>query len=60
MGDESKILTKGIVRINIDNGYFNNVLFVPNLAAKILYSYQMTHIDFSKRVTFNQDDVEIS
>ena len=60
MGDDSKIPTKGIGRIELDNGYFNNLLCVPNIAEKILSFYQMTHTSIAKRVTFTQNDVEIS
>ena len=60
MGDDSKILAKGIDRNNFDNGYFNNVLYVPDLAANLLSVYQMTHTGFSKRVIFAQYDVDIS
>ena len=60
MGDDSEIPSKGIGRIDLDNGYFNNVLYVPDLVANLLYVYQMTHTGLSKRVTFTQEDVEIS
>ena len=60
MGDDSEILAKGIGRIDLDNGYFNNVLYVPDIASKLPSIYQMKHTSSSKRVTFNQDDVEIS
>ena len=32
MGDDSEIQAKGIGRIDLEDGYFNNVLFVPNLS----------------------------
>ena len=35
-GDDSEIQAKGIGRIDLDDGYFNNVLFVPNLAVNLL------------------------
>ena len=60
MGDDSEIPAKGIGKIDLDNGYFNNVLYVPDLAANLLSVYQMTHKDTTKRVTFTQNDVEIS
>ena len=60
MGDDSDIPAKGIGRINLKNGYLNNVLFVPDLAVNLLYVYQMTHTSTSKRVTFTQNDVDIS
>ena len=60
MGDDSEIQAKGIVRIDIEDGYFNNVLFMPDLLANLLSVYQMTHIGTTKRVTFTQNDVDIS
>ena len=60
MGDDSDIPTKGIDMINIDNGHFNNVLYAPDIATNILSIYQMTPTSLSKRLTFNQYDVEIS
>ena len=60
MGDDSKIPAKGIGRININNGYFNNVLIVQYIAKNLLSIYQMTHTGSTKRVTFTQDGVEIS
>ena len=60
MGDDSEIQAKGIVRIDIEDGYFNNVLFVHYIAAKLLSFYQMTHTSTTKKVTFTQNYVEIS
>ena len=37
------IQAKGVGRIDIEDGYFNNVLFVPDLAVNLLLVYQMTH-----------------
>ena len=60
MGDEYEIHTKGVGRIDLDHGYFNDVLYVPNLISNILPVYQMTHIGESKRVTFTPNEVEIA
>ena len=60
MGDDFEIPTKGIGRIDLDNGYFNNVLYVPNISMKILVFYQIKHTCTTKRVKFTQNDVEIS
>ena len=60
MGDDSEIQAKGIGRIDLEDGYLNNVLFVPDLAANLLSVYKMTHNGTSKRVTFTQNDVDIS
>ena len=60
MGDDSEIQAKGIDKIDNEDGYFNNVLFVPDLAANIISMYQMTHSGASKRVTFTPNADEIS
>ena len=60
MGDDSEIQAKVIGRIDLEDGYFNNVLFVPNLAANLLFVYQMKQTCTTKILTFNRDDVEIS
>ena len=60
MGDDSKIQTKGIGRIDLGHGYFNDVLHVLDLAAKLFSIYQMNHTGESKRVTFTPYLVEIA
>ena len=59
MGDDSEIQSKGIGRIDLWDGYFNNVLFVPDLAANLLSVYQMKHTGEEKRVTFTLGAVDI-
>ena len=44
MGDDSELQTKGIGRIDLEHGYFSDVLYIPYLAANLLSIYQMTHI----------------
>ena len=39
MGDDSKIQANKIGRIDIEDGYFNNVLYVPNIATNLLSIY---------------------
>ena len=36
MGDDSMIQTKGVGRINLYHGYFNDVLYVPHLEENLL------------------------
>ena len=60
MGDDSEIQAKGIDMIDLEYGYFNNVLFVTSLATNLLSVYQMTHTGRTKRIKFTQNDVEIS
>ena len=43
LGDDSTIITKGQGTVDLENGFFSNVLYVPSLAANILSVYQMTH-----------------
>ena len=57
--DDSKIQDNGIGRIDLEDRYFNNVLFVPDLEENLLLVYQMTHTGESKRVTFTPNAVDI-
>ena len=50
MGDDSEIQTKGVGRIDLEHGYFSDVLYVPDLAENVFPIYQMTHTGESKRV----------
>ena len=59
MGDESTIISEGQGTVDLENGYFSNVLYVPSLAANILSVYQMTHTGVPKRFSFSPNDVEI-
>ena len=52
MGDDTGIQGKGIVMIDIEYGYFNNVMFVLDLKMNLISVYQMTQIGEAKRVTF--------
>ena len=60
MGDDSTIILEGQGTIDLENGYFSNVLYVPSLSANLLSVYQMTHIGMPKRVSFIPNDVEIT
>ena len=46
--------------VKIQHGEFKNVLYVPSLAANLLYVYQMTHTGSPKRVTFDSNSIEIT
>ena len=39
MGDESEIQTKGVGRIDLEHGSFNDVLYVPDLEEKFMSVY---------------------
>ena len=60
MGYDSTIISKGEGTVNLEHGYFSNVLYVPSLASNLLCVYQMTHTRVPKRVSFSLDDVEIT
>ena len=60
MGDDSHIPAVGRDCIKIKHGEFQNVLYVPSLATKLLSIHQMTHTGPQKRVVFGPNSVEIS
>ena len=60
MGDDSTIISEGQGMVDLENGFFSNVLYVPSLASNILSVYQMTHTGVPKRVSFSPNDVEIT
>ena len=53
MGDDSTIISEGQGTVDLENGYFSNVLYVPSLASNLLSVYQMTHTGVPKRVSFS-------
>ena len=59
MGDDSQISAAEIGSVKIQHGEFKNVLYVPSLAANLLFVYQMNHTGSPKRVTFDSDSIEI-
>ena len=59
MGDDTQIRVEGKGSIKLKHGVLKYVLYVPSLAVNLLYVYQLTHIDLSKRVLFGPDSVEI-
>ena len=60
MGDDSQIPTSRRGSIKIQHGEFKNVLYVPSLAANLLYVYQMNHTGSPKQVLFGPNSVEIT
>ena len=55
----SKVQTKGKGSIKLEHGKFKDVLYVPSLAAILLFVYQMTHTGSPKQVIFGPDSMEI-
>ena len=60
MGEDSTIISEGQGTIDLEHGYFSNVLNVPYLESNLLSVYQMTHMGVPKRVSFSLNDVEIT
>ena len=60
MDNNSQIRAKGMGSIKIEHGKFKDELYVPSLAANMLYVYQMTHTSSPKRVIFGPDSMEIT
>ena len=60
LGDDYETKSKGNGRIDLEHGSFNNVLYVPGIAANLLLVYQMTHNGSPKKVVFTSNDVEIT
>ena len=60
MGDDSTIISEGQGTVDLENGFFSNVLYVPSLTANLLSVYQMTHTGVPKRVSFIPNYVEIT
>ena len=60
MGDDTQIQAEGKGSIMLKHKKFNDVLYVPSLAANMLSIYQMTHTFPPKRVVFGPDSVEIT
>ena len=46
-------------RIDLDHHSFNDVLYVPGLAANLFLVYQITHTGSPKKVIFFPNEVEI-
>ena len=59
MGEDSTIISKGQGTVDLENGFFSNVLYVPSLASNLLSFYQMTHTEVPKRFYFSLNYVEI-
>ena len=60
IGNRSKFKSKGKGSIKLEHGKFKDMLYVPSLAANMLYVYQFTHTVSPKRVIFGPDSVEIT
>ena len=60
LGDNSLNDSIGEVRIDLDHGNFNNVLYVLGIASSLLSVYQMTHNGSPKKAIFFPNEFEIT
>ena len=60
LGDDSVTDSNWKGRIELDHGSFNDVLYVPGLAANLLSMYQMTHTGSPNKFIFSPNEFEIS
>jgi hypothetical protein len=59
MGDNSSVEVTGKGRIELDNGSFENVLYVPKLFVNLLSVYQMKNFGTGKKVVVTPNFMDI-
>ena len=57
IGNNTKMEVGGKGNVEMENGEFQNVLYVPNLSSNLLSIYQITHLGDGHRVEFLPDSV---
>ena len=55
VGNNTKMEVEGKGNVEMENGEFHNVLYVPNLSYNLLSIYQITHLKDGHRVEFPLD-----
>ena len=59
VGDDIKIEVEGIGHVEMENGEFQGILYVPNVSTNILSIYQITHYGGGNKVEFLLDSVMV-
>jgi hypothetical protein len=59
VSDDIYLSVVGSGTVQVDNGHFNDVLWVPSLSSNLLSIYQITHSGESKNVEFSPHQVVI-
>ena len=59
MGDDKKMEVEGKGYIEMENGEFRDVLYVPNLSSNLLLVYEITHLRDGHKVEFLPDSVQV-
>jgi hypothetical protein len=59
VGDDRSLSVVGFETVQVDNGHFNDVLYVPSLSCNLLSIYQIGHSGDSKTIEFSPHQVVI-
>ena len=59
VGNNTKMEVGGKGNLEMEDGEFQNVLYVPNLRSNLLSIYQITHLGDGHRVEFLLDSVKV-
>ena len=57
VGDDTKMDVEEKGNVEMENGEFQNVLYVPNLSSNLLSIYQITHLGDGNRVEFLPESI---
>ncbi len=59
MGDDAKMEVEGKGHVEMENGEFKYVLYIPNLSSNLLSVYQITHLGDGHKVEFLLDSMMV-
>ena len=59
IGDDTQVEVEGKGSVDMDDGTFENFLYVTNLSTNLLSIYQITHYGNGKKVEFTPDSVVV-
>ncbi len=59
VGDNTKMEVEGKGQVDMENGEFKDVVYVPNLSSNLLSIYQITHYGDCNKVEFLPDSVMV-
>ena len=59
MGDDTKMEVEGKGHVDMENGEFKDVLYIPNISSNLLSVYQINHLRDGHKVEFLPDLVQV-
>lgn len=59
IGDDTQVEVEGKGSVDMHDGRFENIIYVPNLSTNLLSIYQITHYGDGKKVEFRLDSVVV-